>query len=326
MIALWHEGALGDLLIARLAIRALRKKYARQKIILFARHEARIIFKKVGLVDEAWPTSLSLLEKIKMKLNKAYVFSHQKELEELLTSLSGFPWQKIPSRPPELEKHLALVQWQKVGSLAFTKEDLFLEKDLPKGRFIFIHPGGGGSFKCASIKFWLDVYTFLKNSGFNSLFLLGPGEKDLKNKLPQDSYVILENIEMAWQKLKEGLAFLGHDSGLSHLAAALGLPTLALFGPTRWQNWAPFGHVLVVQTSCECLKNNKDPRICGGLCLKNITFEAVKPVFQKYLSTIPRSYPDQMTKKEVEPGLQLKADYFAELGIEVVEVAVAHFL
>ena len=36
-------------------------------------------------------------------------------------------------------------------------------------------------------------------------------------------------------------ALLGHDSGISHLAAALGLPTLALFGPTDPAQWAPRG-------------------------------------------------------------------------------------
>jgi len=35
--------------------------------------------------------------------------------------------------------------------------------------------------------------------------------------------------------------FLGNDSGLSHVAAALGVPTLAVFGPTDPRQYAPFG-------------------------------------------------------------------------------------
>jgi heptosyltransferase-3 len=41
--------------------------------------------------------------------------------------------------------------------------------------------------------------------------------------------------------LKDCSAFIGNDSGLSHLAAAIGLPTLALFGPSDPVRYAPFG-------------------------------------------------------------------------------------
>jgi ADP-heptose:LPS heptosyltransferase len=41
--------------------------------------------------------------------------------------------------------------------------------------------------------------------------------------------------------LKNCAAFIGNDSGLSHLAAAVGLPTLALFGPSDPIRYAPFG-------------------------------------------------------------------------------------
>jgi ADP-heptose:LPS heptosyltransferase len=41
--------------------------------------------------------------------------------------------------------------------------------------------------------------------------------------------------------------FVGHDSGLTHLAAALGRPTVAIFGPTDPEIWGPRGkHVTVV--------------------------------------------------------------------------------
>ncbi len=41
--------------------------------------------------------------------------------------------------------------------------------------------------------------------------------------------------------LKNCAAFVGNDSGLSHLAAGVGLPTLALFGPSDPIRYAPFG-------------------------------------------------------------------------------------
>jgi heptosyltransferase-2 len=35
--------------------------------------------------------------------------------------------------------------------------------------------------------------------------------------------------------------YIGNDSGISHLAAALGLPVIALFGPSSAVRWAPRG-------------------------------------------------------------------------------------
>ena len=41
--------------------------------------------------------------------------------------------------------------------------------------------------------------------------------------------------------LSQAGAYLGNDSGPTHLAAQLGVPTIALFGPTHPQTWAPQG-------------------------------------------------------------------------------------
>jgi heptosyltransferase-3 len=40
--------------------------------------------------------------------------------------------------------------------------------------------------------------------------------------------------------------YIGNDSGITHLAAAMGLPTLALFGPTSTDVWAPRGKQVAV--------------------------------------------------------------------------------
>jgi ADP-heptose:LPS heptosyltransferase len=41
--------------------------------------------------------------------------------------------------------------------------------------------------------------------------------------------------------LAESRGYFGNDSGVSHLAAALGVPTVAVFGPTDPAVWAPLG-------------------------------------------------------------------------------------
>lgn len=49
--------------------------------------------------------------------------------------------------------------------------------------------------------------------------------------------------------IKNATLFIGNDSGLMHLSAAMGTPTIALFGPTEKEKYAPFGsHCIVVST------------------------------------------------------------------------------
>jgi len=66
-----------------------------------------------------------------------------------------------------------------------------------------------------------------------------------------DCLALLDKAEVNWRHLENldlpSLAstlqhcdlFLGHDSGISHLAAACGVPAVLLFGPTDPQIWAP---------------------------------------------------------------------------------------
>ncbi len=73
--------------------------------------------------------------------------------------------------------------------------------------------------------------------------------------------------------------FIGNDSGLMHMAAAAGIPTLGLFGPSREEHYAPWGpRVGVVRTpeSCDELTGRPgyDRRTAGSL-MGSLTVAAV---------------------------------------------------
>jgi heptosyltransferase-3 len=44
-----------------------------------------------------------------------------------------------------------------------------------------------------------------------------------------------------FDQLKDAAAFVGNDTGPSHLAAIIGVPTVALFGPSNPIHWRPLG-------------------------------------------------------------------------------------
>jgi heptosyltransferase III len=51
--------------------------------------------------------------------------------------------------------------------------------------------------------------------------------------------------------LKRCALFIGNDSGLMHLAAAAGIPTLGLFGPTAASRYAPWGPLSAIATTTQ---------------------------------------------------------------------------
>lgn len=79
----------------------------------------------------------------------------------------------------------------------------------------------------------------------------------------------------AYAIFKRADLFIGNDSGLMHMAAAAGCPTLGLFGPTRENNYGPWGWcTAVVRTpeSTDELLKRKDEGVClmGGLTVDKV--------------------------------------------------------
>lgn len=82
--------------------------------------------------------------------------------------------------------------------------------------------------------------------------------------------------------------FFGVDSGPMHMAAATGLPVVALFGPTDERKWGPWGQghtVITKRLSCYPCKPHK---CADNECMKRITVEeALEAVEQKIRTMVP---------------------------------------
>jgi ADP-heptose:LPS heptosyltransferase len=83
--------------------------------------------------------------------------------------------------------------------------------------------------------------------------------------------------------------FVGNDSGITHLAALVGTPTVAIFGPFDPAYWAPLGpRVAVVDGGASC-HHRADPRDGCRLCdlLPTLDLEAVWDVASSLLAQTP---------------------------------------
>jgi len=79
------------------------------------------------------------------------------------------------------------------------------------------------------------------------VWVAGEVEGDLLQRVPEEwkirPHAVWENRPLAevFNLLRAGDLYLGHDSGISHLAAWAGIPCGLLFGPTDPKIWAPPG-------------------------------------------------------------------------------------
>jgi len=105
---------------------------------------------------------------------------------------------------------------------------------------IFIHPGSGSARKNWPLANWLRVARELP---VRSVFILGEAEVPYwdaaGNATAGFTTLRGKNLEQIVAELANCRLFLGHDSGISHLAAGCGARCLLLFGPTEPATWAP---------------------------------------------------------------------------------------
>ena len=105
------------------------------------------------------------------------------------------------------------------------------------------------------------------------LLVLGaPGEQDMAapliNSIPENRRTVIFGSEtlLTVQGCLENVdAYIGNDSGLMHMAAASGSFTLGLFGPSRPENYAPYGP----DTAYVCTDSSYDDIVAAGVDWKS---------------------------------------------------------
>jgi ADP-heptose:LPS heptosyltransferase len=103
-----------------------------------------------------------------------------------------------------------------------------------------IHPGSGSPQKNWSVERFVELGKRLEALGHQVAWILGPAEAGFASALP-GRIIDRPSLPALAATLARSRLFVGNDSGVSHLAAATGAPTLVLFGPTSASVWRPDG-------------------------------------------------------------------------------------
>ena len=126
-------------------------------------------------------------------------------------------------------------------------------KDHGVRNFALLNPGAGWGAKQWPAERFGEVAKQLAEDGLKSLINFGPGEEDLAGAVEVASSGAAERISGSLTQLialtRRASLFIGGDTGPMHLAAALGIPVVGIFGPTNPARNGPFGTRSVVLRS-----------------------------------------------------------------------------
>ncbi|MET0516459.1 MAG: glycosyltransferase family 9 protein [Nitrospiraceae bacterium] len=126
--------------------------------------------------------------------------------------------------------------------------------------YVVVHPGSGSAHKCCEPALMADAVGWSYDKGMVPVLIGGPADRDsvdlVQARCSRIAPIITDTeLIVIAGIIKEAALFIGHDSGMTHLAAALDVPSVACFGPTDEQRWSPRGNTVTVVRGkpCHCL-------------------------------------------------------------------------
>ncbi len=198
-------------------------------------------------------------------------------------------------------------------------DTVFARNNIKADRYIILHPYSMKEYKYWPAENWGRLVTLIQEqTNCTAIFTRTPEpegsavlEQILSSAPPEtmafDAPCSLNQLAAI---INASTAFIGIDTAITHIAAALDVPTIAIFGPTLTRYWAPWpndcadlspfaanrgiqneGCVTVVQKDWECVPCNKETcRISSRNrieCLEAITPEEV---FREVLDNVKRHH------------------------------------
>lgn len=263
-------GAIGDFILTLPALAALRQQFPQAHLEVLGYPHIVQLAQAGGLVDRVQAIEARGL---------ASFFARDGELpEELRDYFSEFdiivsylydpdqifqtnikrcsPGQFIvgPHRPNETDRtHATKVFLKPLERLAIFDADAvprlaLAPRPSPLDFVLALHPGSGSERKNWPEAKWAGLIEHLLTETTTNLLLVGgeaEGERlqKLAAALPPQRCAVAKSLPLSElaKRLQSCGGFAGHDSGITHLAAALGLPCVVLWADTAEEIWRPQG-------------------------------------------------------------------------------------
>ncbi len=185
---------------------------------------------------------------------------------------------------------------------------------IPNQKYAILHPHPKWHYKRWPIENWIATGRYLNQLGLQ-VMISGSANKEEKNyisqihdQLPDQTINLSGKLSLAELStiIKHAQIFIGPDTGITHLAAATGIPVIALFGPTNPVKWAPWpynyhldknpfkkngsqnvSNIYLAQGPGDCVPCHQEGceqnRLSFSHCLESLSFTTIKPFIDQSL-------------------------------------------
>ncbi len=258
-----RPGALGDALLAVPALRALRAAHPGWQLTYASHGGASRLLEAVGEVDRglafddpslAWMFDAGLSPGGALPAAVVAWLADRGRLEASLEAHGIEPRVAAPSRPTDASsRHCAEYLLESVAALAGAAPLDARPLSVPAvvSDRVLVHPGSGAPRKNWPAARFAALIEALDELGVDVELVVGEADCEaadevdgrLRRKLPR---LVTLSLGVLAGRLAGCLAYVGNDSGVSHLAGLVGARTCTLFGPTSPDVWRPLGPDVVV--------------------------------------------------------------------------------
>ena len=286
-------GAIGDFILTLPAIAALRRQFPHAHLEVLGYPHIVQLALAGGLVDRAQSIEARALAGFfarggalepdladyfsEFDLIVSYLYDPDEIFRTNVGRCSRAQFIAGPHRPNEKEKlHATKVYLKPLERLAIFDADHVPRLSINPKPYtlnqLALHPGSGSEKKNWPEVRWAELLQHLINSTRLNLLLVG-GEAEgerlqrLAAAWPPARLSVAQNLpltELA-RALQRCVAFVGHDSGISHLAAAVGLPGVILWSKSAVEIWRPPHEQIIILKSAGGLQSISVERVARGL-------------------------------------------------------------
>jgi heptosyltransferase-3 len=160
-------------------------------------------------------------------------------------------------------------------------------------RWITLNPFSRWRYKEWGYDKWVQIVDWLwKEYGISTVIVGAPEERERSIDIVNKCKVRIYNLtgRTSLNELAGVLSLsslhIGVDSAGPHIAAAVGTPTITIYGPSDWRDWAPQGEMhRVISSDFECAPCHQKGCNGSGIskCLEELTVDEVKRVIKGFM-------------------------------------------